>query len=117
MNAPSEAGASASCQNNLGIHPHRTALLVQDIQQDMIMEGKAFADSGSPAHVHQQNAIENSRRLAEACRRRGVLVVHVWFICESGHPALMQNAPLFQGVKNANAGRCAARRVRLQSQG
>jgi gluconolactonase len=73
------------------------------MQNDVIMDGGAFADSGSPIHARQQNVIENSRRLADACRRAGVLVLHVWFVCEPGHPALGQNAPLFEGLKGANA--------------
>lgn len=87
----------------LGIVPSRTALIIQDMQQDVISDGGAFADSGSPAHARSQNCAENCRRLAETCRRRGILVIHVWFICESGHPALTRNAPLFKGVKEANA--------------
>jgi gluconolactonase len=42
-------------------------------------------------------------RLADACRRKGIMVIHVWFVTEPGHPALTQNAPLFQGLKAANA--------------
>ena len=30
-------------------------------------------------------------------------VIHVWYIVEQGAPGLKQNAPLFQGVKDANA--------------
>jgi nicotinamidase-related amidase len=43
------------------------------------------------------------RGLAEACRRAGVPVFHVWYIVEPGADGLKQNAPLFQGVKDANA--------------
>ncbi|MEM7743967.1 MAG: isochorismatase family protein [Pseudomonadota bacterium] len=84
------------------LEPARTALLIQDMQNDVIMDGGAFADSGSPAHARQQNVIENSRRLLEACRRKGVMVCHVWFVCEPGHPSLATNAPLFQALKAAN---------------
>jgi gluconolactonase len=38
------------------------------MQNDVVMEGGAFADSGSPAHCRQQNAIANAARLAERCR-------------------------------------------------
>ena len=41
--------------------------------------------------------------LAAACRKAGVPVIHVWYIVEQGAPGLKQNAPLFQGVKDANA--------------
>jgi gluconolactonase len=39
----------------------RTALIVQDMQNDIIMEGGAFADSGAPAHATSQNVVENVR--------------------------------------------------------
>ena len=97
------AQETAGAANELGIVPSRTALLIQDMQQDVISDGGAFADSGSPAHARSQDSAGNCRRLAEACRRKGILVIHVWFICEAGHPALSRNAPLFQGVKEANA--------------
>jgi len=87
----------------LSIDLHRTALIIQDLQNDVIMDGGAFADSGAPQHAREQNVVANARRLAEACRRAGVLVIHVWFVCESGHPALGLNAPLFDGIAGANA--------------
>ena len=80
-----------------------TALIIQDLQNDVIIEGGAFADSGAPAHATSQNVVENVRGLAEACRSAGVPVIHVWYIVEQGAPGLRQNAPLFQGVKDANA--------------
>ncbi len=94
---------SAGYGEGLNIDAARTALIIQDMQQDVISEGGAFAESGAPAHARAQNVVENSRRLADACRRKGVLVIHVWFVCEPGHPALTRNAPLFRGVKEANA--------------
>ncbi|MEM1164194.1 MAG: cysteine hydrolase, partial [Pseudomonadota bacterium] len=30
-------------------------------------------------------------------------VIHVWFVCEPGHPKMLQNAPLFEGLVGANA--------------
>ena len=94
---------TTGARSGLNIEPGRTALIIQDMQRDVIAEGGAFAESGSPAHARSQNVVENSRRLAEACRRKGVLVIHVWFVCEPGHPALTSNAPLFRSVKEANA--------------
>jgi gluconolactonase len=101
--APASANQSAGGEPPLVIDARRTALIIQDMQNDVIIDGGAFAESGSPGHAREQNVVENSRRLAEACRRAGVLVLHVWFVCEPGHPALMQNAPLFEGLKGANA--------------
>jgi gluconolactonase len=85
------------------LDPKRTALIIQDMQNDVIIEGGAFAESGSPGHAKEQNVVANSMRLAEACRAKGVPVIHVHYIVEEGAPGLKQNAPLFQGVKDANA--------------
>ena len=85
------------------LDPKRTALIVQDMQNDVIIEGGAFAESGSPEHAKEQNVVENSVKLADACRARGVPVIHVHYIVEEGAPGLKLNAPLFQGVKEANA--------------
>jgi gluconolactonase len=83
--------------------PARTALIIQDLQNDVISEGGAFADSGAPAHAKSQNVVENVKALAAAAREAGVPVVHVHYVVEAGAPGLKQNAPLFQGVKEANA--------------
>ncbi|MEM8754237.1 MAG: isochorismatase family protein, partial [Pseudomonadota bacterium] len=85
------------------LDPARTALIVQDMQNDVIMDGGAFADSGSPEHAKAQNVLANSARLLASCRAKGVMVLHVWFVCEPGHPVLKTTAPLFQGLKEANA--------------
>src|SRR5919108_6630342 len=90
-------------QQQVQIDPSRTALLIQDLQNDVIIEGGAFAESGSPEHAKEQNVVENVKRLAEACRAAGIPVVHVHYIVEEGAPALKLNAPLFEGVKEANA--------------
>jgi gluconolactonase len=87
----------------LQLDPKRSALIIQDLQNDVIIEGGAFADSGAPAHATAQNVVGNVADLAAACRAAGVPVIHVWYIVEQGATGLKQNAPLFQGVKEANA--------------
>jgi len=87
----------------LSLDPARTALLIQDLQNDVIAEGGAFADSGAPAHAQSQNVVENVKNLAQAARDAGVPVIHVHYIVEKGAPGLKLNAPLFQGVKEADA--------------
>jgi gluconolactonase len=84
------------------IDPKTAALVIQDMQNDVIIEGGAFADSGAPVHATSQNVVENVKELAAACRRAGVPVIHVWYIVDEGAPGLKQNAPLFEGVKSAN---------------
>lgn len=85
------------------INPKKSALIIQDLQNDVISEGGAFADSGAPAHAKSQRVVANVRSLASAARGAGMPVIHVWYIVEKGAPGLKQNAPLFQGVKEANA--------------
>ena len=87
----------------LDLDPARCALVIQDMQNDVMAEGGAFAESGSPQHAREQNVVENIRRLAETCRARGVMVVHVHFVVERGSPGLTLNAPLFEGLADANA--------------
>jgi gluconolactonase len=89
--------------NELRLDPQRSALIIQDLQNDVIIDGGAFADSGAPAHAAAQNIVANVRELAEACRSAGVPVIHVWFLVEPGAAGLRQNAPLFQGVRESNA--------------
>jgi gluconolactonase len=81
----------------------RCALIVQDLQNDVIIDGGAFADSGSPGHAKEQNVVENVKDLAAFCRSKGIPVIHVWYIVEDGAPGLKLNAPLFNGVKDTGA--------------
>ena len=87
----------------LTLDPARCALIVQDLQNDVIIEGGAFAESGSPEHAKEQNVVENVKSLADACRRLDIPVIHVHYIVEKGAPGLKLNAPLFQGVKDGDA--------------
>ena len=96
---PERSGA----QGELSLDPARCALIIQDMQNDVMMDGGAFASSGSPQHAREQNVVENIRRLAEVCRTRGVMVIHVWFIVEPGAPGFTLNAPLFEGVVDNKA--------------
>ena len=88
---------------NVTIDRDRAALIIQDMQNDVISEGGAWAETGAPQHAQEQNVVENCKRLAEACRKAGIPVIHVWYVVEEGAPGLKQNAPLFEGVKETNA--------------
>jgi gluconolactonase len=87
----------------LRLEARRCALIIQDMQNDVVMEGGAFAASGSPQHCRDQNAIANIARLAARCRELGVPVIHVHFLVNPGAPGLTLNAPLFEGVVDENA--------------
>lgn len=80
------------------LDPARCALVIQDMQNDVVMDGGAFAASGAPQHCREQNAIPNAARLAARCRAIGIPVIHVWFEVAEGAPGLTLNCPLFEGV-------------------
>ena len=100
---PAARETSPEPADGLRLDPARCALIIQDMQNDVVMDGGAFAASGSPQHCREQRCIENIRRLADACRARGVMVIHVWFLVEPGAPGLTLNAPLFEGLADAKA--------------
>ena len=111
MNAKSVSHSSATttsaespgADQGLSIDPKKTVLIIQDMQNDVMIDGGAFESSGSPQHAKDQNVVENIRRLADACRKAGVLVLHVWLVAEPGHPAMAKNSPLMEGLIGANA--------------
>ena len=90
-------------EEGLSLDPDRCVLIIQDMQNDIIIDEGAFAESGAPEHAKEQNVVENVKSLAETCRSKGIPVIHVWYIVEEGAPGLKLNAPLFQGVKDTNA--------------
>ncbi len=94
---------SVTLTEGLRLDPANCALIIQDMQNDVVMEGGAFAASGSPQHCIEQNAIENTAKLAERCRQLAIPVIHVWFLVPQGAPGLTLNAPLFEGVIDEKA--------------
>lgn len=100
--APS-ANPSMHGEQMLTLDPARCALIIQDMQNDVVIEGGAFAASGSPAHCRQQNAIPNIARLAARCRALGVPVIHVWFVRRADARDMTLNAPLFENAVDSNA--------------
>ena len=60
------------------IDPKAAAMIIQDLQNDVIIEGGAFADSGAPAHATSQNVVENVKGLAAAARKAGVPVQSIY---------------------------------------
>ncbi len=90
-------------ENAVQIDPKRAALIIQDLQNDVMMDGGVWEETGAPEHAKEQNVVENVKRLADTCRSKGIPVLHVWYIVEEGAPGLKLNAPLFQGVKDTGA--------------
>ena len=85
------------------IDPARTAMILQDLQNDVMIDGGAFASTGSPEHARAQDVVANVRRLADALRARGGMIVHVWMVLEPGAPFLCQHAALQRGLKMEKA--------------
>ena len=84
----------------LTLDADRCVLIIQDMQNDVMMDGGAWAETGAPQHAKEQNVVENIKALADTCRSKGIPVFHVWYIVEEGAPGLKLNAGLFQGVKD-----------------
>jgi gluconolactonase len=97
------AGPVQKKEPGYALDASRCALIIQDMQNDVVMEGGAFASSGSPAHCREQNCIANIAKLVRTARARGIPVIHVWFVVDTGAPGVTMNAPLFEGLAAANA--------------
>jgi gluconolactonase len=89
--------------DQLTLDPTTTAMVIQDLQNDVISDGGAFAGDGGYEHAQSQNVIENVARLAAAARSAGVPVIHVHYVVDPGAPGLKQNAGLYRAVKESNA--------------
>jgi len=98
-----DAPAGVPLAEGFELDPARCALVIQDMQNDVVSEGGAFAESGSPRHAREQGVVANIARLADACRARGAMVIHVHFVVEPGGPGMTLNAPLFEGVVDSKA--------------
>jgi gluconolactonase len=99
----SSTAAPILSDGEMRLDPQRCAMIIQDLQNDVIMDGGAFAYSGAPVHARQQHVVDNVRRLAEAARARGVAIIHVWFVVEPGAQGVTLNAPLFEGLVDSKA--------------
>jgi len=80
------------------LDPARTALVIQDMQNDVLDERGGFGDSGAPQHARERDVVGNVRRLAAAFRAAGAPVVHVWQLVDEGAPGVKVNAPIFEGL-------------------
>ena len=89
--------------DQLTLDPKTTAMIIQDLQNDVISEGGAFAGDGGYDHAKSQNVVENVARLAEAARSVGVPVIHVHYVVDPGAPGTKLNAGLYRAVKESNA--------------
>lgn len=89
--------------DQLTLDPNTTAMIIQDLQNDVISEGGAFAGDGGYDHAKSQNVVENVARLAAAARSVGVPVIHVHYVVDPGAPGTKLNAGLYRAVKESDA--------------
>ncbi len=102
--AARSARAAVTTDGALRLDPSRCAMIIQDLQNDVIMEGGAFASSGSPGS-RQAAERGGERAPARGCGARARRARHpcAWFIVEPGAPGMTLNAPLFEGVVDNKA--------------
>jgi gluconolactonase len=89
--------------DQLTLDPKTTAMIIQDLQNDVISDGGAFAGDGGYEHAQSQNVVENVARLATAARSAGIPVIHVHFVVDPGAPGTKLNAGLYRAVKESGA--------------
>ena len=83
------------------IDPKTTALIILDMQNDVVHPKGKFAGSGAPLHAQKQRTVANIKSIAAAARAKGMPVIHIHMLCPPGTGLL--NAPLFQGVASDEA--------------
>jgi nicotinamidase-related amidase len=72
----------------------KSALVVVDLANDFVYSGGVIADAGGPAYQHRAQAIiPNLRRLVEAARQAGVLVVYATDAHQPGDSELAKWPP------------------------
>ena len=49
----------------LTLDASRCALIIQDMQNDVMMDGGAWAETGAPEHAKEQNVVANIAALAD----------------------------------------------------
>ena len=81
----------------------QTALLVMDLENDVVHEEGAFKDFGFAQMVKDNDVLGKTNTLLAASRRARVKVIYVSVKFRPGHPEASRSAGLFQAVVSANA--------------
>ena len=87
----------------LEIDKGQTALLVMDLENDLVHEDGAFKDFGFAKMVNDNDVLGKVNTLLAAARRAPVKVIHISVKFRPGHPEASRSAGLFQAVVSANA--------------
>jgi ureidoacrylate peracid hydrolase len=76
----------------------KTALLIIDLQNDNLIKGGKFENSGAVEHAKKQNVVENIKAIAEKAREVGIPVFHNLFVVEKGAKGIGNRAPIFRAI-------------------
>lgn len=87
----------------LELDKRQTAVLVMDLENDLIHEEGAFKDFGFAQMVKDNDVLGKTNSLLAAARQAQVKVIYVSVKFRSGHPEVSRNTGLFQAVVDANA--------------
>ena len=87
----------------LELDKRQTAVLVMDLENDLIHEEGAFKDFGFAQMVKDNDVLGKTNSLLAAARQAQVKVIYVSVKFRSGHPEISRNTGLFQAVVEANA--------------
>ena len=87
----------------LEIDRAHTAVLVMDLENDLVHEEGAFKDFGFAKMVKDNDVLGKNSRLLDSARRAGVKVIYISVKFRPGHPEASRSAGLFQAVVEANA--------------
>ena len=87
----------------LEIDKRHTALLVMDLENDIIHPDVAFKDLGFAKMVADNNVLGKTNELLAAARGAGVKVIYVSIKFRPGYPERPANAGLWEAIHGANA--------------
>ena len=87
----------------LEIDKRHTALLVMDLENDLIHPDGAFKDFGFAKMVADNNLLGKTNELLAAARGAGVTVIYISVKFRPGYPERPANAGLWEAIHGANA--------------
>jgi nicotinamidase-related amidase len=85
------------------LDPNRTAVVVLDLQVDVIAPEGKLSGTGAAQYVQRHDVLQHVAALLAGARVRGVPVVHVHQVHTPGHVDLSCNTPIFQDIVERDA--------------
>jgi nicotinamidase-related amidase len=87
----------------IALDAQRTALLVMDLQNDIIHEDGKGAGAGFARMVKESGILDRTAALMYACRRAGLPVIHVVVQFREGYPEIGRTTRMFGGIRKAGS--------------